>query len=162
MTTVTRIDNILTQLATGPELVINLINDVPAFIRKWRPEPGKWSAHEHAVHLPQVQPMMMQRLEMMLRDPSPVIKPYIPADDDVPDMLLEIDLDEAMQRFAHERLAMIQRLRELTDAQWQITAAHAEYSHYSVFIMFRHLAMHDLYHAYRIEERLLDPQAPRG
>jgi hypothetical protein len=35
------------------------------------------------------------------------------------------------------------------------TAALAEYSHYSVFIMFRHVAMHDLFHAYRIEELLL-------
>ena len=35
------------------------------------------------------------------------------------------------------------------------TAEHPEYSHYSIFIMFRHLALHDLYHAYRIEERLL-------
>ncbi len=162
MTTTTRIQNILTQLATGPELVINLINEVPQSVRKWRPEPGKWSAHEHAVHLPQVQPMMMQRLELMLTDPSPVIKPYIPADDDAPDMLLDIDLDEAMQRFAHERLAMIQRLTELTAEQWQITAEHAEYSQYSVWIMFRHLAMHDLYHAYRIEERMLDPNAPHG
>ena len=28
-------------------------------------------------------------------------------------------------------------------------------SRYSVFIMFRHLAMHDMLHAYRIEELLL-------
>jgi DinB superfamily len=27
--------------------------------------------------------------------------------------------------------------------------------HYSVFIMFRHLALHDFFHAYRIEELLL-------
>lgn len=36
-----------------------------------------------------------------------------------------------------------------------ISVEHEEYSHYSVFIMFRHLALHDLYHAYRIAERLL-------
>jgi hypothetical protein len=35
------------------------------------------------------------------------------------------------------------------------TAKHGEYSHYSVFIMFRHLALHDFLHAYRIEELLL-------
>jgi len=33
-------------------------------------------------------------------------------------------------------------------------AEHGEYSHYSVFIMFRHVAPHDLFHAYRIEELL--------
>lgn len=35
------------------------------------------------------------------------------------------------------------------------TAEHQEYSHYSVLIMFRHVALHDLFHAYRIEELLL-------
>lgn len=36
-----------------------------------------------------------------------------------------------------------------------MAAEHGEYSHYSVFIMFRHLALHDFFHAYRIEELLL-------
>jgi hypothetical protein len=39
----------------------------------------------------------------------------------------------------------VARLRELTEAQWQ-TGPHAGYSHYSVFIMFRHLALHDFLH----------------
>jgi hypothetical protein len=60
-----------------------------------------------------------------------------------------------MDRFQSERSAMIERLRQLTPSEWAITAPHDEYSHYSIYIMFRHLALHDLYHAYRIEERLL-------
>jgi hypothetical protein len=84
-----------------------------------------------------------------------VITPYIPARDDPDDALLKICLGEAMDRFVRERREMLTRLRELSPDQWQATAEHGEYSHYSVFIMFRHLAMHDLYHAYRIEERLL-------
>jgi hypothetical protein len=43
----------------------------------------------------------------------------------------------------------------LATSDWERTAEHEEYSHYSVFIMFRHLAMHDMFHAYRIEELLL-------
>jgi len=43
----------------------------------------------------------------------------------------------------------------LSAKDWQRTAEHGEYTHYSVFIMFRHLAMHDMFHAYRIEELLL-------
>ena len=45
--------------------------------------------------------------------------------------------------------------RQLSAADWARTAEHGEYSHYSVFIMFRHLALHDFFHAYRIEELLL-------
>ncbi len=36
-------------------------------------------------------------------------------------------------------------------------ARHAEYARYNVYIMFRHLAMHDMLHLYRMEELLLDP-----
>jgi hypothetical protein len=43
----------------------------------------------------------------------------------------------------------------LSAGDWNRTAEHGEYSHYSVFIMFRHLALHDFFHAYRIEELLL-------
>jgi hypothetical protein len=50
---------------------------------------------------------------------------------------------------------LVSRLRELTPSDWRKTAEHGEYSHYSVFIMFRHLALHDFLHAYRIEELLL-------
>jgi hypothetical protein len=114
-----------------------------------------WSAHEHAVHLPAVQPIMMRRLEQMLSDPVPRIKSYEPSRDDPEDALLKRDLDSEMDRFERERAAMIDRLRQLTPEQWAITAEHEEYSHYGVFIMFRHLALHDLHHAYKIEERLL-------
>ena len=85
-----------------------------------------------------------------------VITPYEPAQDDPDDALLGVELDEAMERFRRERLALVDRLRQLTPSQWAITAEHGEYSHYSVFIMFRHLALHYLYHAYRIEQRLLN------
>jgi hypothetical protein len=149
------IDILVEQLSRGPQLVIPLIRDVPAAILKLRPEPGMWSAHEHACHLPAVQPIMLERLEYMLTDPSPVIVIYDPATDDSDDALLNVDLVEAMDRFVRERRTMNERLRELSITEWSVTAEHGEYSHYSVFIMFRHLALHDLYHAYRIEQRLL-------
>ena len=146
---------ILDQLARGPELVRQLIFDVPTELRKRRPAPGVWSAHEHAVHLPAVQPIMMARLNQMLTHPGCTIKSYEPSRDEPDDALLTLDLDTEMDRFARERTAMLDRLRALTGQDWSIAAQHEEYSHYGVFIMFRHLAMHDLHHAYKIEDRLL-------
>ena len=153
--TVGDIEAVLRQLTQGPDLVVPLVREVPSAILKRRPAPGVWSAHEHACHLPAVQPLMMERLDYMLSEPAPVIKPYEPARDDPDDALLRVDLDEALDRYRRERLAMVSRLHRLTRNEWAITAEHGEYSRYSVFIMFRHLALHDLYHAYRIEQRLL-------
>jgi uncharacterized damage-inducible protein DinB len=137
--------------------VVDLVNDVPSERLKRRPVPSKWSAHEHACHLAAVQPLFMKRLDAMLADPSPVIQPYNPAADDPEDALLDVDLNKAMSRYLSERDAMVARLHDLTPLQWSLSASHPEYRQYSVFIMFRHLALHDLYHAYRIEERLLEP-----
>jgi hypothetical protein len=142
------IASVLDQLARGPALV-------PPEMRKRRPAPGVWSAHEHAVHLPAVQPSMMGRLEQMLRDPAQPIKSYEPSRDDPDDALLKLDLNAQMDRFDRERAALLERIKQPTPDQWAITVEHDEYSHYGVFIMFRHLALHDVYHSYRVEERLL-------
>jgi hypothetical protein len=155
MATRVQISAVLNQLDRGPQLVRQLIYDVPPELRKRRPATGVWSAHEHAVHLPAVQPIMIGRLKQMLTDPTQPIKSYEPSRDDPDDALLKLDLDAEMDRFARERTGMVTALKTLTPDQWETSVEHEEYSHYSVFIMFRHLALHDLYHAYRIEERLL-------
>ena len=99
----------------------------------------------------------------MLSHDHPTIRPYLPDQDDPDDALLHVDLDEALERFQRDRARLVARLRTLAPADWDRTAEHGEYSRYSVFIMFRHVAMHDHLHAYRIEELLLKKDwADRG
>jgi hypothetical protein len=85
-----------------------------------------------------------------------VITPYDPGQSDPDDLLLRMDLEESLQNYVDDRQRLVARLRELSEANWRRTAEHGEYSHYSVFIMFRHVALHDFFHAYRIEELLLN------
>ena len=146
---------IVEALQKAPELVIPLVREVPPAILKRRPAPRKWSAHEHACHLAHVHQLFFDRLDVMLASPAPVIAPYNPGETDADDLLMKMDLDESLQRFAADRVRLVERLRQLSPNQWTRTAEHGEYSHYSVFIMFRHLALHDFFHAYRIEEILL-------
>jgi len=68
---------------------------------------------------------------------------------------LQMDLESALERYVEDRRALVTRLRALPADAWLRMASHGEYSHYSVYIMFRHVALHDLFHAYRIEELLL-------
>jgi DinB superfamily len=148
-------NTVIAALENAPSIILSLVQEFPPEILKRRPEPGKWSAHEHACHLATVHPLMFSRLDLMLSETSPYIKPHLPDVDDEDDALLKLDLGEAMQRFVHDRQWLIERLQGLSAKEWQRTADHGEYSRYSVFIMFRHLAMHDMLHAYRIEELLL-------
>ena len=146
---------IIDALERAPGIVIPLVRDVPGDVLKRRPAPRKWSAHEHACHLAHVHQLFVDRLDLMLASPAPVITPYNPGDSDADDLLLRMDLDDSLRRFAEDRRRLVERLRGLSREKWNRTAEHGEYSHYSVFIMFRHLALHDFFHAYRIEELLL-------
>ena len=148
-------DSVIAALDNAPRIVLPLVHEVPASILKRRPQPNKWSAHEHACHLAAVHPLFFSRLDLMLTDPRPVIEPYLPDADDEDGALLKADLGEAMERYVRDRRRLVERLRGLPDEAWLRTAEHGEYSRYSVFIMLRHLAMHDMLHAYRIEELLL-------
>jgi hypothetical protein len=155
ITIMNSVDSVITALGNAPAVIVPLVQEVPASILKRRPQPRKWSAHEHACHLAAVHPVFFSRLELILSNPKPVIEPYLPDVDDEEDALLKVNVDEAMERYARDRRELVESLRKLSEAEWKKTAEHSEYSHYSVFIMFRHLAMHDMLHAYRIEELLL-------
>jgi hypothetical protein len=58
-------------------------------------------------------------------------------------------------KWGPDGVSLVARLRTLSAQDWERKAEHGEYTHYSVFIMFRHLMKHDTLHAYRIEELLL-------
>jgi DinB superfamily len=149
------VEVVVASLERAPALIVPLVREVPQAILKRRPKPGKWSAHEHACHLAAVHALFFTRLDLMLAEEKPRIRPYLPHVDDDDDVLLKVDLGEAMNRFSTDRQRLVDRLKRLSQEDWKRTADHGEYSQYSVFIMFRHLAMHDLFHAYRIEELLL-------
>jgi len=144
-------DALIMSLERGPALLIPLIREVPVANLKRRPAPEKWSAHEHACHITKAHGLFLDRLDRMLKEDNPVIKAYLP-EDEKPEMLASMDLDASLARYVRERGEIVERLRTLTPAQWERTGRHSEFSRYSVFIMFRHLFLHDMLHAYRIED----------
>jgi hypothetical protein len=146
---------LISALETAPGVIIPLIREVPPQILKRRPSPAKWSAYEHAVHLSQSDASFLARLDMILSEPEPYIKSIINSAEDEAGAMLDVDLDESLDRYVRERAALVKRLRKLSPDEWQKTAVHEAFDHYSVFIMFRHLLNHEMLHAYRIEELLL-------
>lgn len=146
---------LIATLQSAPRLISGLVREVPPQNLKRRPGPTKWSAHEHACHISTGDTIYLARLELMLSEPEPYIKAMQPSPDEEAGSLLNTDLDEALDLYASERTRLVERLKELSEAEWQRTAKHEAYSRYSVFIMFRDLLLHEMLHAYRIEELLL-------
>ena len=146
---------LISALESAPGVIIPLIREVPPQILKRRPSPAKWSAYENAVHLSQSDAPFLARLDMILSTPSPYIKTIVNSPEDEAGAMLDIDLDESLERYVRERAALVERLKQLSPDEWKKTAVHEAFDHYSVFIMFRHVLNHEMLHAYRIEELLL-------
>jgi hypothetical protein len=153
-------DALMAAIERGPSVVIPLVRQANPAILKRRPAPGVWSIHENACHLAEVHPLFFRRLDFMLAETDPVIRSYDPGRDDPDDALLKLDLDDAMRRFESDRARLVARLRRLSADDWRRTARHDEYNAYSVFILFRHLALHDFEHAYQIEDLMLRKDWP--
>jgi hypothetical protein len=146
---------VINALENAPAVIVPLVREVPREVLKRRPAQGRWSAHEHACHLADVHALFFARLEQFISEERPRIEPFDPGTQRPDGDLLAVDLADALARFTEDRRRLVARLRELPSEVWRREADHDEYSHYTFHIMFRHLALHDCLHAYRIEELLL-------
>lgn len=145
---------VLTSLESAPALLFSVLAEIPESLRKQRPEPDKWSAHEHFCHLAAFEPVFLRRLELMLKEDNPSIEPYSPSPEEEEGSLLEMGLEEALERFATARAELVDRLRALPPGAWDRTAEHPDVVRYTVFLMARHAVFHTLHHGYKIEETL--------
>src|SRR5215213_7751338 len=94
---------VITALGNAPAIITPLVREVPAENLKRRPQPAKWSAHEHMCHLAEVHALFVSRLERMLNETRPSIKAYNPDEALAEGALLKVDLDEALERFCRDR-----------------------------------------------------------
>jgi enterochelin esterase-like enzyme len=148
------IQAVLTALENAPALLASLIQAVPEPLRRRRPGPDRWSAHEHLCHVVSLEPRFRARLERMLAEDDPELEPLYPAAEDQTGALLCMDLEEALAAFTREREALAARLRELPEEAWERPGKHPEYEAYDVFVLARHMVVHDMLHGYRIEDAL--------
>ena len=91
---------LISALETAPGVIIPMIREVPPQILKRRPSPAKWSAYEHAVHLSQSDAPFLARLDLILSTPEPYIEAIENSPEDEAGAMLEIDLDESLDRYA--------------------------------------------------------------
>ncbi len=153
---------LISALETAPGMIIPMIREVSPQILKRRPSPGTWSAYENAVHLSQSDVAFRARLDLILSEPKPLIKTIENSAEDEAGAMLEVDLDESLDRYVRERASLVERLKKLSSDEWQKTAVHEAFDHYSVFIMFRHLYVHEMHHAYLIEQLMLKKDWDQG
>jgi len=139
-------------LAQAPDLLEELLSEIPFDLLKAHRIKGKWSIHEHAVHLPEAQEMIIERFKRFKQEKNPVFTPYLPGDTVSDAYLIDLDLGASLEKFRTGRKELIQLLKKFDDTHWKNEGVHPEYSSINPLLWLRHVMMHDHFHMYRIEE----------
>jgi DinB superfamily len=152
---------LLQALAATPHLLEDMIRQVPSTRLKAHRIQGQWCIHAQAVHIIQVQPMLLGRLNRFLSEGHPVFTPYIPDRDseDPEAALLRQDLHGVLRAFHGHRQDLIAFAAQAPAGFWDRKAKHPEYDEYTPTILLRHMLMHEHLHMYRIETLWLTSDA---
>lgn len=153
------IPDLLEVLGRSHKILSQFVQSIPENKLSLRRDEGFWTVAEHFSHLAQVQPMLLQRIERFKNEDHPEFIPYLPGGTKEPDTPPCMDIESALDQFAHYRGRQLQFLESANDTLWNKSATHPEYEEYSLYILTRHILMHDHWHMYRMEELWLTKDA---
>ncbi len=146
------IRDLLESLRRTPKILSEFVKAIPHDKMHLRRGEGFWTIAEHVSHLAQVQPMLLERFQRFMNEDHPEFIPHIPGNSKGGSVLPpRIDTNAALEQFAHYRNKELELLDGANYITWQKVATHPEYEHYSLYILARHILMHDYWHMYRME-----------
>lgn len=148
------IQELLAGLKNTPTILEAFVATIPTeCLDRRRGDADFWTIAEHVSHLVQVQPMMLERMERFVEEGNPSFVPYIPGEDAAEEDKPEpMEMAMALDQFTKVRQAQLALLASQEAGVWKRSGTHPEYEQYSLFILVRHLLMHDFWHMYRMEE----------
>jgi uncharacterized damage-inducible protein DinB len=152
----------LEAMSKTPPILTAMVEAIPQGHLDLRRGEGFWTIAEHVSHLAQVQPMLLERMERFIEEEHPEFKPYIPGEEEAePDTPPRMEMAAALDQFGDCRRQQVARLEAVIDAApiWKRSAIHPEYEAYTLYILTRHVLMHDHWHMYRMEELWLTRDA---
>lgn len=146
------IESILRSLSDSITIFEEFLRAIPADALKKKRGKGFWSIHEHADHLADVQPMVLERLQRILAEDMPEFTPFVPEQDKKVEIKTLRSVEEIINQFRARRNEQLELLGNAEMKDWTRMAVHPEYDQYGLFILARHILMHDHWHMYRMEE----------
>ena len=146
------INILINGLNDSPTVLKNFVNDIPDDKFKIRKINNKWTIHEHICHLTQAEEMIYERFFAFQTMLNPSFSAYIPGITIETNSLINLDIDIELINFKTRRNQTVELIRGFDADVWMRKANHEEYTEYGAYIFLRHVAMHDYFHMYRIEE----------
>ena len=118
-----------------------------------RTVPEKWSLNELVCHVLKVQRVFSERLETMVAQENPSVTSYAAENDPGFGKMAARPAEETLAAYLAERERYLERLEDLSPAEWHRTAEHPDFPHYDVHFQTDYLAHHEAHHIYQMLQR---------
>jgi hypothetical protein len=142
------------QYARGPERIREALARVPIEALQWRPEPGRWSAHEVVVHCADSETNAALRIRYLVAEKQPLIVAY---DQNAWARLFDYHaqpLEESLAATVAARGRTVPLLRAMTEADWKSEGRHTESGPYTAEDWLRIYAAHLEGHGRQIDRNV--------
>jgi DinB family protein len=140
--------------ANGPLRLRSALARVPDAAVKWRPGPGRWSAHEIVCHCADSELNAAARLRYLVAEKDPVVLGY---DQDDWARLFDYHahpLEPALATVEAVRANTVPVLRRLSGEQWSREGRHTQSGRYTVLDWLRIYSDHVENHSRQIERNV--------
>lgn len=143
---------IMDRLKGHPDEVHSITRGLTPTQLKQRTSSGKWSVHEVAMHVCEVQDVHIEWLSRMLTEDKPHLSSYAPDDARRNGFYLTQDFGKRLAEFDLQRTTMTGLLQTLTSEQWALEGIHPGIEHYTIKKAMESLMRHEEHHLYQMYE----------
>lgn len=147
-------EDLIRRYGEGAERLRLAWESVPPEARKFRPGPGRWSAHEVVVHAADSETNGAMRLRYVLAEKNAVIQGYDEAEWARRFDYHELPAETALDAVAAVRANTFPLLKRLTDDDWKKTARHSDSGAYGAEAWLQVYAEHLEKHCGQIDRNL--------
>jgi len=147
-------DDRIRRYEEGPARLAQALAKVPEAARKWRPAPGRWSAHEIVCHCADSETNAALRIRYLVAEPAPTILGY---DQDAWAARLDYHahpVEPALRTVEAVRAHTVALLRRLPPEAWAREGRHTESGRYTARDWLVVYSEHLEKHAAQIEANL--------
>jgi hypothetical protein len=153
---------LIERYAAGPSLLRAALSGVPPEAMKWRPGPGKWSAHEVVAHCADSETVSSTRIRLLVGEDDPTLVGY---DQDRWARTFDyhaIPLDLCLMQVESVRAWTTHLIRRLPEEAWARAGTHTESGRYTAETWLGLYAEHLEIHARQIDRNVAAFRAAAG
>ncbi|HUB61150.1 MAG TPA: DinB family protein [Puia sp.] len=140
----------VTRLQHQHESIREIIGDLPDTTLRLEVIPGKWSVHSNIAHLAAYQPVFIDRLKRMSREPAPAFGRYVAENDALFPAFLDRTTASLLEQITADRALITTTLETAGEAFLTRSGTHPRYGLLTVKDWTEFFLLHEAHHLYTI------------